>query len=155
MKMKRTLTLVILLIPLFVFPKAIPPAHAISYAGPFHIAGNQLVDSNGAQVQLIGTNYGDHPNAYASPYLPATGTPSQPCADGRTIHDAGFNAVNLVVEWGFLENSLGPSQYSYTSALSPTGELAREVNCLTHNPSDIPGGANYDLLSHHTTARRR
>lgn len=102
----------------------VPNAHGSAPQGQLHVFGNRLVDANGNQVRLVGLNYGEHPAG-----APDFHSPSGPAVDAGNISKAGFNAVNLVMEWGRLETS------SYTYTLDA---LKNYVQALTHPPIGAP-----------------
>lgn len=109
------------------------------------MSGNQLVDANGARVRLVGTNYGDHPQAFVGSWTRDasgvyTGQPAGPCGDGAKIKGQGFNGVNLVAEWGWLETSSTYNVFQYNnppSADRGLPVLKKIVDCLTAPPNGL------------------
>lgn len=112
------LVLVVVALTLNLAPfKVFPSAHGTTFQGQLHVSGNHLVDTSGNQVRLVGLNYGDLP----------VGAPDfhsgNPATDAGRISTAGFNAVNLNVEWARLETS------GYTYDLQTT--LIPDIKALT------------------------
>ncbi len=93
--------------------------------GGLHVNGSSIVNQNGAAVTLVGLNYGDYPND-VPPDQFNTGNLT---LDALHIKAAGFNTVNLVEEWGNLENSASASSFTYNSA--SLNLLQSRINALT------------------------
>ncbi len=107
---KRIIFIALLILSGLLYPATIFPVHAaVIITPPLHVSGNRLVDASNNTVRLVGLNYGDHPKN--TPTF-STGNLS---TDAANIKVAGFNAVNLIEEWGNLETSATASSFTYNS----------------------------------------